>query len=403
MTLVLRVALPAVVVSPVVVANHVIMETGEDQKTYVPMFKPIFFATLVIAGAFIFFNYLHVKNKERQAEFFREKTAQADADWRNARIGSSVNALEEAVQGSPDKEKEASAKFDLGLAYAFSGRLADAAVLFKEIVTNDSYSDLYRAGAMNRLLAVYGLTKDRNFADRVIFSGSVFWEDFKKDADTNAAVRRAYEWVLERQGGATPNYEVARWYAERLWEDNLRNESRLAAGERIDYENAVKINLKEGDNSISQVLASVRIKPWEKAMIVNLRGVAYAMAYVAGVDEEAKNDAERAFVQAEELLKGITDQGYAAQYEEISTRFINYDRARFVAYRMSVRKEKLASELKTILDPIIGANGQNLDFFVLLKNVGKFPDTDATKKLTLMIAENDSRFKELLRDIGWAL
>lgn len=355
--------------------------------------------TVFIIAAFLYYMYgrqSRVQQTRYNQTFQTGKESLRRVDKR------SIQELEVAVKLASGSDQEAHAKWDLGLAQILLVSPATGVSTLKEIVVDESYSLVYRSGALIRILGAYMGTRDQNFAKAHIFTGGEPWDSFVKDTDVDEAVRRAYEWGEDFHTTSIGNYMVAAWYGEQLLEDSQKKTGMLTPEQKADFKEKFTTHLAVAEDLVAGPLASPMLEIWEKASMLNMRGSVYSIAYALGNKEDDKKNAEESFNQAIRMISDLPET-YASVYREGFSRFFQYEYARFLAYLTRVKKEDHTAKIRELLTPAIEARGQKLNFFTLLRNIGMLPDAHHVKQWTLLIAEVDLRFKELLKELGWTL
>lgn len=298
-----------------------------------------------------------------------------------------IPGLESILKSPSSLDKEAHAKILLASAYFSSNRPIDAIKLLKETATNGNYLRSWRAVAVLHLaLAVNDYPKD--FREAYIFSGQPF-ETFYKEKDLSLAIRKLYGWSDELFPGVVPNYLIAHWYAERLIRDKIS--PYLVQNKKEAYRLILDYRLGKGD----MLFAEVPMERWDQDMLLLsylIKARILAKLYFINSSDEAKKiEAENYFKKALIVAQKTylpKKMGYAAPFHY----------AAFLGEAYGTSKQ---AEIKSLLDPLYDSQ-RKPDFFNFLRDA-KSSDRDGYyyKREIILAAKFDSRFEDLLKQLGW--
>ena len=317
----------------------------------------------------------------------------------------SINNLKQAIGFAKTPNEKAAAEWQLGLAYSLKGDHQNSADVLKKIVTDTSYPSTYRSGALIRMLgSTYQRTKNRTAAEQYIFSGAEPWSGFLENGDVELAVRKAYEWSVELADlAASPHYYIAMWYADQLYEDSSYKH-RETLPVRDEYTARIGDNLDKGDMLLPAVLAAISVEEWEKIFASNSRGNAYAEMFFSSRDPADREAAETSFKQSIAMFadgEGLSE--YSNAYKAAAEAYTYYDYARFLAYLTVEKIADRTDEVVAYSDKIAALRGSTHGLLATLQHVNQFPDNElvAMKRTTRMVADLNSNFESLLREVGW--
>ncbi len=307
-------------------------------------------------------------------------------------ISQAIPDLEKLIDSSLPKEREAQAKTLLALAYYYGAEpdAPKAISLLKETATNENYPKLERAIAVQYIAEIaddYG----ELFAQQHIFIGQPF-ENFYKDKNLSLAIRKLNEWADSLWPIPIPNYRIADWYAERLVRDKFS--PYLTEKKREEYQSILNQRLTKANT----IFANVPMESWNQDRLMLsylLRAKILGKLYVVQKDQTVKAEADKYFLLALEVYKKYflpKGTGYAVPFH-------------YAAFLTETNLEPNPEKINSLLTPIYeqprGSNFSFSFFNFLEREKNSTHDKHYHKREILLLAKSNSRFGDLLKNLGW--
>ncbi|MDP3947373.1 MAG: hypothetical protein Q8Q41_01625 [bacterium] len=362
----------------------------------------VLIALLVIIGGYFGYQWREKRRAALSRESFssgRELFGRGDTKA----LSEAAREFEDALRLATSPQEEGLAKLNLGVATMLINPQKGISIL-KEVVANESYPGMYRAVGITYILDYYNMTYDQDFARKYIFSGGELWESFIKGGDIIEALRSAYEHSQQLGRTVTANYRLAYWYGNRMIEgaSGLR---KMTSEQKAVYAQKIRENLQDGDRLLSVALrntdvATGGLSEFNRVLVFEVRGIAYAELYFLRGGNENKQLAEESFDKAIQQGGAISDNPYGRD----ATLYARFFYGIFLSVLTERGIENRVEDMKKQIAALVAETDRGLSFFGFLRRLAP-PEyqNDIFRRYTLSLAKQDSRFKALLQELGWQL
>lgn len=369
-------------------------------KKYIFIILIILLIFGVVAGIYYFFT-------EKTFEQNREEIIRLMTEGDN--YSQTADKIEKLLNKKKFENLDQEANFLILLAASYinnsdNSRIKEGIDILKNIVTNSNYSNKWRAVALDRL-AVYGNDIGLKLSKKYIFNEGLF-KPLIKEKKLGIAIRRLYEWSDNLFPMVNPNYQIAHWYAVQLIE-NKENKN-LSQDEYREYLSLAKERSKKGEIIFRQT--PLWLYDWERLVLIyQIHGkVAGKLYLLKGYNN--KKEVEESFKKAIEVYKDkfqITSSFISvAKISSPSLRRILPSTVfYYAAFLAETDGESRKEDIKTILEPIYNSELIKLkpfNFYEFLQDEKNSNHNEHYhKREILLVAKIDSRFKDLLKQLGW--
>lgn len=300
------------------------------------------------------------------ADTFNEKAVIADRQYNEGNFDQFVQMYEQLISENKDTLRTPTLQSQLaaGLYYRNNGddqkRAAD---IFKQIATNETYSSLVRASAVNDLLDLYNKSYDEKFAREVVFQGAplerLLTEDMYK------SVTEAYRYSFSVYPFPISAFRIAQWYGFTLDQKGTS----LSDVEKTEFRVQLKQWMEKGEELLAKEVERKVYKRSKLASIYMFDGVTQGL--VGDSLRENPNLAAVHYRSAEDLFK--TALAMLSPEDETNSYSVGlFTRFYYAAMLSEVYGDKRSDDVKILLAPILrtpekfGGKRDGLDNF--LKN-----------------------------------
>ncbi|MBI2025594.1 hypothetical protein HYT04_02300 [Candidatus Kaiserbacteria bacterium] len=362
----------------------------------------VLIALLVIVGGYFGYQW----REKRRAAAYRESFSSGRGLFERGDVKSLSEAareFEDTLRRATSPQEEGLAKLNLGVATMLIDPPKGISIL-KEVVADESYPGMYRAGGVVYILDYYNMTYDKDFARKYIFSGGELWESFIKGGDITEALRSAYEYSQQFWRTVTADYRLAYWYGNRLIEEasGLRT---MTSEQKTVYTQRMRENLQDGDRLLAVSLRSTDVaagglSEFNRVLVFTVRGIAYAELYLLRGGSENKQLAEESFDKAIQQGGAISDNPYGRDASLYARFFYSV----FLSVLTERGFENRSVDMKKQITALVAETDRSLSFFGFLRRLASLEyQNDLFRRYTLSLAQQDERFKALLKELGWQL
>lgn len=347
--------------------------------------------------------------------FFTKKTFEQNREEiiRLMTEGDNYSQTADKIEKLLDKKKfensdqEANFKILLAASYINNSdnpKIREGINILKSLAIDSNYSNKWRAVALDRL-AVYGNDIDFKLAKKYIFNDGPF-KHLIKENRLGIAIRRLYEWSDSLFPMVNPNYQIAHWYTVQLIED--KENKNLSQDKYKEYLLLAEERRRKGETIFKQT--PLQLWDWERLVLIyQLHGKVLGKLYLLK-EYNYKKEAEESFNKAIEVYKDkfqITSLPIPAakisapSLKRILPSTVFYYAAFLAETGGESKKENIKIILESIYDPEL-IKFSKFNFYKFLQNEkNSNHDKHYHKREILLVAQIDSRFKDLLKQFGW--
>lgn len=311
-----------------------------------------------------------------------------------------IPELEKIIKSPASRQNEAYAKILLALAYFNIGKPVESAGLFKEVAKNDEYPNKQRALAVYHLIQIAN-NQGLDFFRQYILNDEPFksfYTETNADPGDNAslAIRKMAEWEDSLSPSVMANYRIANWYAEKLFENELR--PFLTDFEKDEYNKILIQKLQKADEFFAQWPLQI-MESGDRGILSSIylqKGVIYEKHYLVSGISSSKITAENSYKEAAKLHQSV----FLPKKLKLEIPFY------YAAFLAEIYGKSRLVEIRKLTEPIhdsaVSEIKKDEAFLAFLKNGKVLPEIRFAKRALLMLAKVDPDFKNLLKNLGWS-